>query len=221
MILWLLYNFGGEGLAFCAGLITLRILNKGFRIVWLQVFIAFAVEITAYCLRKYGWYNVWMYNLYLPLDCGLLLLAAYYFHKARRVIYLSGFAIFLTVWVYFLLKNDINYFQQVSYAIDSLLLLGFYLYVLYCKVIGYRGSVTTLPFFWLSLGILLFYGCNAPYFFMLDRLTLVCSREESNYVEAILKILSNIRYLLIAYSFFLYYFQNRKEPYNPSGHAKR
>jgi hypothetical protein len=174
----------------------------------MQVVGALIFELSGFFIHKTPGSNQWLFNCYLPFDCGLPLLAAHYFLKKRNNTYLliGGYVLFLVVEVYDIYSKGINTFAMNAYITDSILLICTYLIVLYTTVMTYRGSIIRLDTFWLCLGIILFYGCNIPYFSMLG---LMVRYGVGTQLFIILRVLNNVRYLFVAYSFYQYYMHNK------------
>ena len=209
----LLVDSGAEIIAFILSIIFFKKLSFFLKIVAFQVSIATSMDVLGFYLKEFYVSNVPVYNIYLLFDCAILLYAVYYHLKPKinSMLVLSVFGIYVLTWCFFMLKNGIHLFSIETYIFDSLILLVFYMTLFYYTMINYKGSLLQLPEFWVCLGIILFYGCNIPYFSMVPYLRKNCTKEENRMIFNLIRVLVSLRYLLIATSFLLFYRQNRNQ----------
>ena len=206
-------QFIGEFLAFSFAIICFTKLNTSYRIVALQSCIAFVVEAFGYWwkLDINRGSNKWLFNLYMIFDCGLILLAAYYFLKPKIPIkfFAALFLVFIVFWLNSAIQNKtIDKFTIEAYVIDSVFSLASFLYILYTYALNEKGDLISMPVLWLCLGLIINYGCSIPYFSTYSIQGKMCSKEEMEFLNKIPTILNNIRYPLVALSFVLFYFQS-------------
>lgn len=204
-----------EVVAFFIGMIMYRKLNKAYKLIYLQVFISFLIECGGFAFEKVHprHSNAWLYNLYLPIDCGMLLWAAHYFInekiKIRPFIFIVGYSVFIAVWLFCIIQSGWNEFAFIAVSVDGFLILIAYLLVLYSSIISNTNKLLTLSIFWTCLGIILYYGCSIPYFSMYQYLAKKLTAAEDRKLYYILLALNYIRYLSVTFSFYLHYKQNK------------
>lgn len=196
---------------FCSliiGVYCLNRLNDFFKVIVLQIIIAFGVEFIGRILFSLNIRNVWLFNLYEIVEAGLLLFAAKKIvNFDNRFLYLLLIPIFF--WFYSVFKNGFNYFTSVAYVSFSIAILIVYLNLLFKSVLTYRGDLVKLPTLWLAIGVILFFGCNIPYLSMLNYLCNNFNQEVNNTLHLILKTFCNLRYILMAISLIMTSRQNQ------------
>lgn len=196
---------------FCSliiGVYCLNRLNDFFKVIVLQIIIAFGVEFIGRILFSLNIRNVWLFNLYEIVEAGLLLFAAKKIvNFDNRFLYLLLIPIFF--WFYSVFKNGFNYFTSVAYVSFSIAILIVYLNLLFKSVLTYRGDLVKLPTLWLAIGVILFFGCNIPYLSMLNYLCNNFNQEVNNTLHLILKTFCNLRYILMAISLIMASRQNQ------------
>jgi hypothetical protein len=210
-------------IALIAGIFFYKGFIKGWKILTIQVIIAFAVELSAYYIRTNHQPNGWLFNFYLIADFVLLISVAYFLIQVKRFqfIFLGAFSLFMLVWLYdvFYLFG-ISKFATHAYTVSSFLLIATYLYLLFYDTLHWKKAVYLSPVFWLSIAIIVFYGCNISYFYLMDIIIKTLSKDQKNLLLWLLKLLVAIRYLLVALSFYLVYYNNKGNIKN-NIHAKQ
>lgn len=198
-------QMGTEALPIVTTAFFIRRLSKPYLMVVLQVCIAFVVECIGYNLRINLHPNVWLYNCYLLMDCTIMLYAGFLLMGKRNAGHiLCGYGFFLSCWVFEILKRPLNTFFTYTFIINAILLTAVYLIVLYKTAMAHKGPIGTLPEFWLSLGIMIYYACNLPYFSVITSLYEKCSRQAGNPLFFSLITSNNIRYIFITVSLILF-----------------
>ena len=135
------------------------------RLISVQVFVSLVIDMLAWtAIYKLGWKNNFtIYNVYMPIEAGLLLGAAWRYvtpARERRLLLMSA-ALFGLCWLFCIVRH----FQQLAnYALvcENMLLIGWYLYVLYYAVIA-DGIHTCNAVLWVCIGIVFYAGCMVPY----------------------------------------------------------
>lgn len=194
---------GCEILAFLVGTFFAKRFTWPYKLIYLQVALVTLVEIAGYYIKKEASTNAWIFNLYLPLDCGILLLAAYGFLKERfkPAGFFIAYSIYSIIWTVGI-ANSSKSFAFASMIADATILVVAYLMVLYYSAMSYHGNIMKLPIFWICLGIILYYGCAIPFFSMYQFLTSL-SKDDKHKMYFILQVLNNIRYIFTTLSFIL------------------
>ena len=198
--------------ALAAGLIGYRYYNRPFRILVLMVIVSLAVELAGRYMRVSGLSNLDLYYYYLLVE-GLLqwLVAMYYFERkqAGGVLWIS-LAAFVGIWGYELVQSNFEAFAD-AHLMQSILLVVFYLIMLLRvinqpKAMALRGN----PYFWLSLGFVIYNAGSIPCWAMFGHLHPDVKTAEQLYVS-INNPLAAIQYMMMAISFYLYYRNARRE----------
>lgn len=221
MLRHILLGIGEEFIALLIGLIFFNYLNKAFRLIAVHASIAFTVEFFAYFFLKRHTNNSWLYNLFLIIDWSLLFFASYLLLNKKRYLFLftCGFILFIGVWFYNLISNKgLGTFFETAYQANCILLLTAYFFVLYETAMNSKRPIFKLAKFWICVSIVLFYGCTIFYFSFNSVELKYLSKSENHILLVFLDILSSFRYLLTAYSFYLFY-DNKKKFSKPRTHA--
>jgi hypothetical protein len=212
-----------EFFAVLVGFYFYKHLTKPWRLLLIQVIIAFTVELSAYFIRMNHQPNGWLYNFYLVADFTLLMSVAYFLLQIKRFqfLFLGAFLIFILVWGYdvFYLFG-ITKFATHAYTASSILLIASYLYLLFYDTLRWQKPVYLSPVFWFCIAIIIFYGCNITYFYLMDTIIKTLTKSQNDFLLLVLKLLVAIRYLLIALSFYLVYYNN-KENLKNNTHAQQ
>jgi hypothetical protein len=209
MSLITILDLGATLLALLTGLLLFKHLNTAFRIITLQTFVAFVVELTGATVFKNN--NHGMYNFYMLADCSLLMIAGYFLlEKKKAGLFISGFLIFLSIWTYSIINHGITYFAQLAFITYSLLLVIIYFIALYHGALNYKKALYKFPALYVCSGIILFYACIVPYFSTFS-LQAKLSPGQIRFLHLLaLDILDEIRYLFLAIGFFLFYLNKEK-----------
>lgn len=125
--------------------------------------LACAVEIAAFVLVRQGLHTVLFYNLYWPMEFGLLLFLGSTIAPEARW-YIAALALpFMGIWIRFALNLDLRtQLTSVSIITGALMLAGLYLYLLWHIAGRLSGRLRDLPEFWLCLAVLTYYGSSGP-----------------------------------------------------------
>lgn len=211
----------GEFIACIAAIYCFTSFSTGFRWLAIHAITAFLVELAGFIMRTHGHTdNQWLFNCYLPLDNALQLLAAYYITaKKPWHLFIIGFLAFLTSWAMEIYAKGIMTFTIKAYIVDSILQMLAFLFVLHKAAMDYTGRFARCPELWACLGIIVYYGCNIPFFSMLGYLVTIKAYDVIKFLFVILQVLIQIRYLFVAVAFFLY--SKIYHPAKPSKDALR
>lgn len=197
-----------EFVSFLIGIFSYNQLNTPYKLIVIQIFIAFIIELIGHILFLLNIQNVWLFNLYEIFEALILIFAAKkIFNHSNKYFYFLAIPIFF--WFYSVFNNGFNYFTSVAYVSFSIAILIVYLNLLFKSVLTYRGDLIKLPSLWLAIGIILFFGCNIPYFSMINYLYKNLNAEANKALQLILKILCDLRYILTAMSLIMASRQNQ------------
>lgn len=191
----------GNLIAAAIGIILYKKLPRGYKWIWIQVFVGLIVEITGHYLGK-G--NVWLFNLYLLLDCGILITASYFLIQKNFFIYILPvlYIIFLYFWVVDIKNRGMHVFADHAFAIEGVILISLYILILWLNLLQYKRHFLAIAV--LSIAIILFYGCITPYFSMLKTIINQLTINQQNMLHlSLLDVVNNIHYFLITVSFII------------------
>ena len=193
-------------LAIIAGILAFNYFNGFWKLLFIQVLlyvltIKIVYEITPGLQTNS---NHWFYNGYLIIEVGLLCIAPLFYFKdkaAKRSIILS-YIFYLLTFVAQLYFGGLERFANYAFAAAGLVLSVIYGSILFLE---FRSGIKwqSSPLIWMSAGLILFFACNIPYFSLFNYLNKYYLTESRFLFNFITDVLANIRYLLLAFSFFL------------------
>jgi hypothetical protein len=140
------------------------------------VYVASGVELTALVLYEAGGDNVLLYNIYWPVEFGLLLAISHAIHPWSRMRLVQLMVVFLGVWIgNILLIDPTQRLVNTSVICGALLLSAIYLLRLWYLANSMLLPLRSASTFWLCLAVLVYYGAAGPllgsinYFLEVDR----------------------------------------------------
>jgi hypothetical protein len=201
----------GAMLAACVGFITYERMNRFYRLLYEQLMIWLVLYIVSYVVTDFqrsfwlGQNNHWVFNLNILIETTFLLLSARsYFEKviAKKIILFSCiFFLFISLILHSV--NNFFIFNESIYVIESILIVIIYTFILFrCFYETFTIEVKS-PEIWASIGLILYFGCNLPYFSLFNYLNTHYLSMSEILQDRITDVLSNIRYLLLAVGFWV------------------
>lgn len=190
----------------CLGLFFLRNFTIPYKLVLFHVLLTSIIEI-------YGWYlgairgqhNVWLFNifwlvgeLWIMGTAGILLL------KGKKIKQSLAILIFLATafWGINIYQFGISAFTPSVLLSIYVVVLLIYFIVLFQSVLLSNEKIMRLPELWLCLSVILYFGCNIPYYGLFNYLNAQDPKLLSSLFNITL-ILNLVRYPMVAVSFFL------------------
>jgi len=203
LIVYLLFLFG-KLFALVVGYIYFKYLPRPYKLVLYLIAIASFCECYGYYLGKYlRQHNVWVFNLFMPIDFSLIGLTGIYMlkNKLLKRIFLFFLILNIIIWIINIAANTIYVFATISMIIGCAIMVMLYIILLLNNIL-FNSNVLKQPIFWLSLSSILFYGCDIPYMGMNVYLSthMPAMALQLSKINFILDI---IRYPLVAISFIL------------------
>ena len=174
-------------------------------VAWIIIYL-FSRGLTIYqSIHNVTMNDQWIFNIQIPLELLLLTMAACYFLKDKLSRYLA-----LTLYILFLIiillqfkisgpEVFINYGMVAS---------GFSITVLYSMIL-YRKFKSGSPYWkqspelWASLGLIIYFACNIPYFSLFTYLNSHHPALSTKLFLFITDVLANIRYIFLAVAFWM------------------
>jgi hypothetical membrane protein len=194
-------------LALLSGLYSFKYLDRFLKILLLQLGIYLAVVMAAYFITPGTQTNPnqWLYNVYIFLETVLLLTAAFFLtqNKEKRAGIIFLFTVFLVVFLTHITLKSITFFSSYAFIAEGITVLIVYGYIVYRETFVNGNSLSDSPVLWASLGLLIFFICNVPYFSLFDFLNKNYPHAAKLLFQIITDVLANVRYLLLAISFWL------------------
>jgi hypothetical protein len=150
-------------------------------------------------------HNQWVYNLAMPVETAILSLGGYEYFKEERekILIVAGYVVFLLVFVTELFLKGILVFSNHGFITEGIILLVLYLSVIYSLFASRQNTWKHAPEMWISLGIVIYFAGVIPYFSLMDYLEEYHPAINLIFYRYINIELSNVRYLLLAYGFWL------------------
>lgn len=178
-----------------------------------------------YITKYQKWHNLprnnhWLFNINILIECSFLTFAAYYYLKKTNrsgVLFLYGF--FFISYILIMYFKSFSEFNPYAYLFECLLVTALYSLVLYNYFNSDLQHQSQPIVVWVSIGILLYFACNVPYFSLFDYLNRQHPEISSKLFAFITDILANARYLCLAIGFWLI----RRHPplsSHPTAHAR-
>lgn len=200
----LLTIVAGKIFAIFIGLYCFRFLPKAYRFILLQVILALISEVSGEGIEKYYHKNnLWIFNLYLLFETWLNGLAGIALLENKSIKRVIRYTLFLltVVWIVNVYSNGMQIFANWCFIASAIVTIVIFMFVLFNNAFT-RQNIFIKPEFWLSLSIILFFGCDLPYFGLRNYLLkhFINVEEQLYYVNYVLNFL---RYPLIAICFFL------------------
>lgn len=202
----LLIIIAGKIIAIIAGIYFFKFLSIPYRLIFYQVILAlFCESIAKHIAREYHSNNIWIFNWYLLFEMWLNGLAAKFLLRnktlQKSILYTLGFL--TALWILNVGIEGMTVFANWCFIATSIVFVIIYIFVLFDKTLFAAQSIFLQPSFWLSMSIILFYGCDLPYFGLRNYL-IVRYFDIANKLYYVNYVLNFIRYPLIAIAFILY-----------------
>ncbi|MFA6150153.1 MAG: hypothetical protein WC716_02455 [Chitinophagaceae bacterium] len=194
-------------------ILIFRKLDAFSRLIAVQVCIAFLVEFLGWQMRLHLQRNTWLYNCYMPVEFSLLFIATRQHFKSRILAWLLVLLVFYwSCWCAEIYYQSIHVFAVKTYVIGALILLVSYFFVLY-KSAWNRMSLFKQSQFWFAIGVILFFGCNIPFFSMYDYIVENSTDYQMDLLTNLMMVFTHFRYLCTAIGFILVFleFKNNKQ----------
>lgn len=203
-----------ELIAFFVALGTRRYHNATFKLFFYNLlFIAILESSGFYILyyTDYSWLLSGVGNIYFPYEITLVYLISRQAldGKLFKTVVGVGYLLFIAGWLFGIFEN--GFFSVPTGTILSGSILGTIIFLgALIQMIG-RANITRQPLFWISIAMLVFYGCNIPYFGMLNYL----ASKDSGILKQLMQILfttNYVRYSLTIVAFLLLKKQSQLKP---------
>lgn len=202
-------------LACILALITFRKLDVFSRLIAVQVCLACIVEFVGWQLRISAQRNTWLYNAYMPLEFTLLFLATMLQFKGWTRFWLAKIIVLYWVcWIAELYLFSFHSFAVRTYVLGAIILLVNYFFVVY-KSAWSPHPLLSQSRFWFSIGVILFFGCNIPFFSMYDYIIANSTMQQMRLLSNLMIVFSYFRYLCTSVGFIIVFREARKMAVNP------
>ncbi|HTA82402.1 MAG TPA: hypothetical protein VK783_05710 [Bacteroidia bacterium] len=204
----ILNEFTGVTIALLAGIYTFKYMNLLYRIFFFQSLSYLLILLLSYAVQsipRMQHRNEWLFNSYMPIETGLLTWCGYEFfrHRKEKIVIWIGYAIFLILLLCELFIKGIWEFSNHGYIAESFLIVMVYLGIIYFLLTNQNKTWKHSPELWIALGLILYFGCTLPYLSLLKYLEVSYPKANIYLFRLITVGLANLRYLLLAYGFWL------------------
>ena len=207
----LIYESFGMYIAFVVGCIAFMQLNRSQRLLFAQVALAvlfyFLSHWVVYYQRRHQLplNNLWVLNLYNPMECLLLAFAAYSRLTKRSEKWSLGvlFFSFLGICANEFVTGPEKEWHKLSFFAESLLVILVYAYLLYQLIHQNPGEWKFKEDFWMMLGLLIYFAVDSPYIMLFNYFNEHYRELNGLLYDVINNFLANLRYLLLALGFWL------------------
>ena len=202
-------------IAFISGLILYKRLTLLYRIIFFQLSLAIVVNVAAYWITASqiaagkDQNTAVLYNGYLLLEFALLFAAAGVYFSTRKItitiiVFYILFVLGFITHVYF---NGISKFMNSGMGFGGLFIVALYLYMIYKAVIKDTSRDQRISIIVLALGVVVYFAGNAPYIGLMYYLYDLNKELTTSLFHIITDGLSNVRYLCVVISFWIFYKQ--------------
>lgn len=200
--------------AYCFALIAssfvIRRLDSFHKMILYNLLLNFAVVIAGVAVQLVGYRsNQWLYNLYIVCETAMLFYAGTLIlsTKPAKVLVVSTFAVFFSVWVGEVVLHRIFNFTTIAFVIECVGLLLLYLMILIRMNLSAKKSVYKNPVFWVCCAHIICFGCFIPYFAMFTFLEQYYAQNKILF-NTLIVTLQTTRFLFIGIAFLVL----RKQP---------
>lgn len=184
-------------LAIIIGLLVLRKLNWPVKLLLLQALVYTIVDIIGFYIHK----NLWLYNLYVPVETGLLLASAATelgTIKAKRTIGIVFF-VFLILFIVELIRVELgNDFVYLSVLTHYFLIACLYTYLLFRRINPSNNTALNVSHIVICFGIVVYCAGSIPCLAAMRQLMFVDLGLSQELFVKIVVLLAAFRYFLLA-----------------------
>lgn len=197
----------GVVIALISGVVTYKYLSFFYKILFFQL-ISYSVIYSIIHIGQYIGFiydTQWIYNLEMPIEFGFLCWAGYEYFKLRKEQFLIwlGYSFFLLVLIAETIMRGLNALSNFSYITGSIAIVSIFLAILYSSIMKDSINWKKKPEIWAGLGLILYFACIIPYLSLLHYLQDTHATINLYLYRFITIGLCNVRYLLLAYAFWL------------------
>lgn len=194
--------------------------------VWLYFFVYLITWVVKFDQLAHGIKpnTIVVYDLYLPVEAGILLFTPAILLKRRMVFFSTSllFLLFLLIHLIEIYNREAMLFNDFSIVIQNMLVTGCALYLLYGYFSRNALNWENEPDLWLLAGLTIYSACIIPYCSMMDQLQTVAQNKlhlpdkntNTFLYYLIVGALANIRYGCMAITFYLLYKAQRNKMVN-------
>lgn len=200
---FLLMVLSGKIFAMAIALKYFRRYSLAYKLVFWQVLLATAAEIFGHVSSFYSKSNLWFFNFYwiaeflLVSAIALSLVAS---RPVRRYIVIAG-VITTGIYIANLISQGLQLHPTLGISAINITAVSFYFAVLFQAAFTNKHLVKE-PDFWLSIAMILFYGCLLPYYALFNYLYAKHPDVMSQFFKIIV-VLDVIRYPITGISLYL------------------
>lgn len=187
-------------LAFLLGISRRRQLPVALKYLVALLLVAFVAEVCGQLSMHYRRESTIIFNVYIMVEFIILMAMAIRWVQKKRFtnIIVAAITIYTVSWCIYILCCGYDMFITRIFLLGCIFLCCSYLYIIFF-IARITDNPTHHPFFWVALGIVIYFGGCIPLFSMFDYLKSHEKIRLGSYLYTINDILAIIRYLLILY----------------------
>jgi len=193
------------------GIFYYRLVNGFYRLLFIQLISWLFLYVLSYMVTEYqrskgmSQNNQWVFNLQILFETTLLLFAANLFFQnkfAKRMLMFT-WVLFLLFYASRIVAGNFFEFDVASYSVESILIIVVYTLILFTSFYEVFTIEVRKPEVWASTGLILYFGCNLPYFSLFNFLNNNYPEMSETLHKHVTDVFSNVRYLMLAIGFIL------------------
>lgn len=200
--------------AYCFALIAssfvVNRLDRFHKMILYNLLLNFAVVIAGVVVQLIGYKNnQWLFNLYIVCETAMLLYAGALVlnMKSAKVLTVSAFAVFISVWIRSVFLHQISNFATIAFVVECVSLVVLYLTILIRLNLSTEKSIYKNPVFWVCCAHVICFSCAVPYFGLFKFLEQYYDLNK-NLFRALIVTLQSVRFLFVGIAFLVL----RKQP---------
>ncbi len=201
-------------IACCVGLYFSRYFSKFYLLHLFQLLVYLIIYVESHIIKAsqdiYPIFlvkkNLWVYNVYMPLELFILLWAAVVYANNKRITNLIVLAFACCIFSFIYETSSASFFEFASYSylIGGITIVTAYIIILYLIIVEKRRNQAILPEFWICLGTILYFACITPYIAFFNSLQTNSPEVNKFLYRLITGLFTNVRYLMVAIGFWKY-----------------
>lgn len=158
-------------IALLIGVYKLKAMPFPYKLILWSVCISAGAEISGYFLSKYHYNNSWIYNIYLVVSVSVLIKAGAFLSNKKIIKKLANVVVplFILMWGISISRST-DKLASDAFLVGAILLCLLFLSILIENALIATFSYFKQPVVWLSIAIVIYFGCNIPYFGLMNHL---------------------------------------------------
>lgn len=152
-------------IVFCVGLLFFRKLSIPYRLLIFANLLSLCIEYAGYYIgHTMGKPNLWLFNIYMPVDVALDMWIASFFLRPqikRWLPFILG--AYVCYWGILVYQDTLYNFVFAALVADAFLQTILFMFILVDNTMNSASSISKNPLFWLCMSLMLYYAGNIPF----------------------------------------------------------